>query len=148
MPAPPTAIRFKLTHPSAKAPVQARPHDAGYDICATEGDLILPGETKLIRTGVILEMPDDFECQVRSRSGLAFKHGVTVLNSPGTIDAGYRDEVGVLLVNHGTKVFAFAQGDRVAQLVFQRRSLVELVEIQAVADSVRGTGGFGSTGQR
>jgi dUTP pyrophosphatase len=105
-----------------------------------------PGARALIPTGFAIELPPGFEAQVRPRSGLAFKHGVTVLNSPGTIDADYRGEVKVLLVNLGQEPFEITRGMRIAQLVVQAVSQATLVEVDELQDSARGHGGFGSTG--
>ena len=97
-------------------------------------------------TGVAIELPEATEAQVRLRSGLALKHSVTVLNTPGTIDEGYRGEVGVVLINHGATAFHVTRGMRIAQLVVQKRWTVEVVEVDGLTDTTRGTGGFGSTG--
>lgn len=121
---------------------------AGMDLlAAVEKPLKLkPGARALVPTGLILEIPRGFEAQVRPRSGLAFKHGITVLNSPGTIDSDYRGEVQVLLINLGDKVFSIARGERIAQLVIQRVERAELSEAVKVTTTHRGAGGFGSTG--
>ena len=122
---------------------------AGFDIAAAvpEGEPIrlLPGERALVPTGFSLELPAGYECQVRPRSGLAFKHGITVLNSPGTIDADYRGEVQVLMINHGASDFEVARGDRIAQMVVQPVLQVRLELRDALGETDRGTGGFGST---
>jgi dUTP pyrophosphatase len=122
---------------------------AGLDlVAAVEAPLVLkPGKRELIPTGLILELPAGFEGQVRPRSGLALKHGVTVLNSPGTIDSDYRGEVKVLLVNLGEAPFTIARGERIAQLVVARCERVALVEAKAASATRRGAGGFGSTGR-
>ena len=123
---------------------------AGMDLVAAlpEGQPLRlgPGERALIPTGLILELPAGTEAQVRPRSGLALRHGITVLNSPGTIDADYRGEVGVLLVNLGRSAFAIERGERIAQLVIAAVARAELVEVAALAATRRGAGGFGSTG--
>lgn len=123
---------------------------SGFDLRAAvkEPVVLHPGERKLIPTGIAIAMPDGLEAQVRPRSGLALKHGVTVLNTPGTIDADYRGEVGVILINLGQAPFAVQRGDRIAQLVFQYVPRVALVEVEELPPSDRGTGGFGSTGVR
>jgi dUTP pyrophosphatase len=123
---------------------------AGADVVAAlEGPRTLaPGERALIPTGFALEVPPGWEVQVRPRSGLAFKHGVTVLNAPGTIDADYRGPVGVLLVNLGTEPFTIARGDRIAQLIVAPVARAAFGEAAALAASERGAGGFGSTGLR
>ena len=104
------------------------------------------GARALVPTGLILQLPPSFEAQVRPRSGLALRHGITVLNSPGTIDSDYRGEVQVLLVNLGSEPFAIARGERIAQLVVQRVEQVRLLEIASIDATTRGAGGFGSTG--
>jgi dUTP pyrophosphatase len=105
-----------------------------------------PGERALIPTGFAIELPPGFEGQVRPRSGLAFKHGVTVLNAPGTVDADYRGEVGVILINHGSEPFEVTRGMRIAQLVVCRTEPLVLSEAEDLSDTARGAGGFGSTG--
>jgi len=123
---------------------------SGFDLRAAVKDPVVlrPGERKLIPTGIAIAMPDGLEAQVRPRSGLALKHGVTVLNTPGTIDADYRGEVGVILINLGQEPFTVQRGDRIAQLVFQYVPRVALVEVEELPPSDRGAGGFGSTGVR
>ena len=105
-----------------------------------------PGQRALIPTGLFLELAEGTEAQVRPRSGLAFKHGITVLNSPGTIDADYRGEIGVILVNHGAAPFRIGRGDRIAQMVIARCEAPTFAEVEALPESARGAGGFGSTG--
>ncbi len=121
---------------------------AGIDIRAfLENDEILaPLERKLIKTGLFLEIPDGFEAQVRPRSGLALKSGITVLNSPGTIDADYRGEIGVILCNVSNENFNIQSGDRIAQLVFATVVQADFSEINILSETERGSGGFGSTG--
>lgn len=123
---------------------------AGMDLAAAIPDeaphVIAPGARLLVPTGFAIELPEDCEAQVRPRSGLAFKHGVTVLNAPGTIDADYRGEVKVLLINHGQEAFTVTRGMRIAQLVVQPVSRATLVEVRELQGSERGSGGFGSTG--
>ena len=132
--------------PSAKLPTYAHPGDAGMDICSIEKVTLPPGGRALVRTGLAFQLPPDGEVQVRPRSGLALRHGVTVLNSPGTIDAGYRGEVGVVLVNLGSEPFVVEAGMKIAQVVVARVEPAEVVEVGALDDSERGNGGFGSTG--
>lgn len=121
---------------------------AGIDLpaCIDEPLTLAPGERKLIPTGLKLAIPAGYEGQVRSRSGLALKHGLTVLNSPGTIDADYRGELGVILINLGDKHFEIERGMRIAQLVFARVEQAELVPVAALSDTERGAGGFGHSG--
>ena len=108
--------------------------------------ILAPGERALIPTGFAIELPPGFEGQVRPRSGLALKHGVTVLNAPGTIDADYRGEIGVLLINHGEESFAVSRGARIAQFVVSRTEAVILIETDELSGTSRGENGFGSTG--
>jgi dUTP pyrophosphatase len=122
-------------------------HAAGWDLCAAvEAPTILPpGRRVLIPTGLAIALPAGYEGQLRPRSGLAAKHGVTVLNAPGTVDADYRGEVKVLLINHGTEPFVVTRGMRIAQLVVASVASVALVEIETREETARGNGGFGST---
>ena len=125
---------------------------AGMDLLAAVAKgtplLLAPGARALVPTGLVLQLPLGFEAQVRPRSGLALRHGITVLNSPGTIDSDYRGEVQVLLANLGQEPFAIARGERIAQLVVQRVAQARLVEVAAIAPTQRGAGGFGSTGRK
>jgi dUTP pyrophosphatase len=121
---------------------------AGMDICAnSETEIVIaPGSRAIVPTGIYLEIPEGFEAQVRPRSGLALKHGVTVLNTPGTIDSDYRGEVKVILINLGQNDFSIKRGDRIAQLVFAQVTRVELFVKESLDATSRGPGGFGSTG--
>lgn len=121
---------------------------AGFDLHAAVAQpvVLAPGERALIPAGFAMAMPAELEAQIRPRSGLAYKHGITCLNSPGTIDADYRGEVKVLLVNLGQEPFAIERGERIAQMVFQRVPLVAIEETDELPDTVRGAGGFGHTG--
>ena len=127
-------------------PTYAHPGDAGMDVRSIEELTLEPGARALVHTGLVFQLPPDAEAQVRPRSGLALKHGVTVLNSPGTIDAGYRGEVGVILVNLGQQPFRIEKGMKIAQVVVSRVEQAEIVEVQATDETDRGSGGFGSTG--
>lgn len=129
-------------------PTYATEHSAGMDLTAAleEAIEIGPGERMLIPTGLTIALPDGFEAQIRPRSGLALKHGVTVLNSPGTIDADYRGEIGVILINHGTEPYTVERGMRIAQMVVERHSTVEWEVVETLDETERGEGGFGSTG--
>jgi len=109
--------------------------------------VIEPGARDLVPTGIAIALPPDVEAQVRPRSGLALRHGVTVLNAPGTIDSDYRGEIGVILINHGSEPFEIRRGDRIAQLVIAPVSQADLYEVASLEDSLRGDGGFGSTGR-
>ncbi|MDZ4307695.1 dUTP diphosphatase [Allopontixanthobacter sp.] len=119
---------------------------AGMDVVSAEDVSIPPGGRHAVATGLAMAIPQGFEIQVRPRSGLAFKHGITVPNTPGTIDSDYRGELKVLLINHGTEAFAIARGDRVAQLVLAPVTQARWVEMESLDDTARGEGGFGSTG--
>ena len=139
-------LRVRRINPEAIIPAYAHPGDAGLDLHASEDVALDPGVARLVPTGVAIELPEATEAQVRPRSGLALKHSVTVLNTPGTIDEGYRGEVGVVLINHGPATFQVTRGMRIAQLVVQKRWTVQVVEVDGLTDTTRGTGGFGSTG--
>ena len=139
-------VGFKRIHPDATLPAYAHAGDAGMDVRSVE-DLTIPaGGRALVHTGLVMLLPPDAEAQVRPRSGLALKHGVTVLNTPGTIDAGYRGEVGVILANFGAADFAVRKGDKIAQIVVAPVVRPEIAEVEEVDATDRGTGGFGSTG--
>ena len=129
-------------------PEYATELSAGLDVRACiDGPIVLQsGAWQLIPTGLSVALPEGTELQVRPRSGLAFKHGITVLNSPGTIDADYRGEIGVLLINHGAQPFVVENGERIAQLVLAKVERVQWSETDALPDTLRGAGGFGSTG--
>ena len=131
-------------------PAYATPHSAGMDLrAAIAADIVIslgPGERRLIPTGLRIGLPVGFEAQVRPRSGLAVKYGVTVLNSPGTIDADYRGEVKVILVNHGTEPFEIRRGDRIAQMIVSRHATIRWERTDDLSSTERGEGGFGHTG--
>lgn len=129
-------------------PEYAHPGDAGADLRAFEAITLEPGDRALVATGIRIALPDGFVGLVHPRSGLAAKHGVTVLNTPGTIDAGYRGEVKVILANLGREPFSVEPGDRIAQLVVQRVERAEFIRVEQLPGSDRGEGGFGSTGHR
>lgn len=122
---------------------------AGMDLHANidQSVFIQPGQREIISTGLFLELPEGFEAQIRPRSGLAFKHGVTVLNSPGTIDADYRGEIKVLLINHGQETFEIKDGERIAQMVIAQYSTIQWEETTQLSDTERGEGGYGSSGK-
>jgi dUTP pyrophosphatase len=128
-------------------PCYKNPGDAGMDIYSNEDMRISPFNWKLISTGIYLEIPEGYEVQVRSRSGLALKWGITVLNSPGTIDSGYRGEVGVILRNHDYRSYTVKKGDRIAQLVMAAVVTADIEEITELTNTERSDGGFGSTGK-
>lgn len=137
---------FQKLDPTATLPEYAHPGDAGMDICSIENVTIPVMQRKLIHTGLRVRIPENFEIQVRPRSGLALKHGITVLNTPGTIDSGYRGEIGVILANFGDKEFNVRKGDRIAQLVFAMVSSARVLEGDVDKETERSDGGFGSTG--
>ena len=143
-------VEIKRLPDAADLPLPAyqTAHAAGMDLCAAvKADVILtPGAKAIIPTGFSIALPPGYEAQVRPRSGLAAKNGVTVLNSPGTIDADYRGEVGVILINHGREPFTITRGARIAQMVVAPVSMVTWRETDTLSDTDRGAGGFGSTG--
>lgn len=129
-------------------PGRAHEDDAAFDIRSRVDMELLPGEPHLVPTGIFMELPVGYEAQIRPRSGLALKHALTVLNSPGTIDAGYRGEVCVIILNAGKTAYTVHRGDRIAQMVIAKLPEVELVFTETLAESARGQGGFGSTGKK
>lgn len=139
-------LRVKRLALSAVLPRYAHLNDAGLDLHASVDLVIGPGEAKVVPTGLAIELPAGTEAQVRPRSGLAQEHAVTVLNTPGTIDEGYRGEIGVILINHGRSAFHVKSGMKIAQLVVQLRLQVDVVEVDSFTETDRGAGGFGSTG--
>ena len=143
-----SVVRIELirTDPTVPLPAYAREGDAGLDLAAAAGVMLPPGGRDLVPTGLRVAIPSGYAGLVLPRSGLALRAGVTVLNAPGLIDSGYRGEVGVLLVNHGTEPARIEKGDRIAQLVIQPVARAGLVEVAELAPSERGAGGFGSTG--
>lgn len=128
-------------------PAYATPGAAGMDVVSAEDVIIPPGGRHAVATGFRVAIPDGYEIQVRPRSGLAFKHGISVPNTPGTIDSDYRGELKVLLINHGGEPFAVKRGERIAQLVPAAVTLAAWAEVEELDDTARGAGGFGSTGQ-
>ena len=128
-------------------PQYETPGSAGLDVRCVDDIVLNPGERILAPTGLFVEIPYGYEIQVRPRSGLALKQGVTVLNTPGTIDADYRGEIGVILINHGSTVVEFKQGDRIAQLVLAKIERIEWVLSETLTGTFRGEHGFGSTGK-
>ena len=121
---------------------------AGMDLRSAIDAVIAPGQRLLVPTGIAIALPENFEAQVRPRSGLAVKHGMTVLNAPGTIDSDYRGEIKIPLINHGQEAFVIKRGDRIAQMVVAPVLQVKLVEVASLDETSRGSGGFGSSGQR
>lgn len=139
-------VLFRKIDPAAHLPSYAHPGDAGMDLFSVEDVSLAPGGRALVHTGLVMQLPPDAEAQVRPRSGLALKHGVTVLNTPGTIDAGYRGEVGVILINHGDVDFLVEKGMKIAQMVVSPVVRATIEETSVTDETDRGTGGFGSTG--
>lgn len=142
----------RLPHAEGLAlPAYQSAHAAGLDLLAAVAEgrpmTLAPGQRALVPTGLMIALPDGFEAQVRPRSGLALKHGVTVLNAPGTVDADYRGEVAVLLINHGADAFTIRRGERIAQMVIAPVTRATLVTVAALSATARGSGGFGSTGR-
>ena len=138
----------RLPHGEGLAlPSKAHPTDAGIDLPCSENFMLEPAQSKLIGTGFAIEIPDGYEAQIRPRSGLALKRQITVLNAPGTIDASYRGELKVILINHGLDLQHFARGDRIAQMVIQPVVPSEVQEVVEVSETDRNANGFGSTGQ-
>ncbi|MBR9690454.1 dUTP diphosphatase [Candidatus Woesearchaeota archaeon] len=121
--------------------------DAGMDLYSAEEYTLQPGEYKIISSGIKVAVPEGYELQVRPRSGMAAKHGVTVLNTPGTIDHQYRGIVGVILINHSKESYEIKKGDRIAQAIFNEFKSVEIKEVDTLDETKRGEGGFGSTGK-
>ena len=142
------SVKFKML-PECRdlAPEKAHPDDAAYDLRSRVDAELAPGKTSLVPTGVFLELPAGYEAQIRCRSGLALKHDLSLPNAPGTVDAGYRGEVGVIIYNRGDKPFPVKRGDRIAQMVIMKLPEVELVQVERLSDTERGAGGFGSTGR-
>ncbi|WP_204138399.1 dUTP diphosphatase [Halomicronema sp. CCY15110] len=139
-------LRIKRHSDSAILPQYAHPGDAGMDLYAIETVTLPPGAAALIKTGISIELPPNTEAQIRPRSGLALHHAVTVLNTPGTIDEGYRGEIGVILINHGQAPFQVTPAMRIAQMVITPVIYAEIAEVETLTSTNRGQGGFGSTG--
>lgn len=141
-------IKVKKLHPDAILPSYAHHGDAGMDVFAVEGQVINPLERKLLSTGLSFELPVGYEMQIRPKSGIALKAGVTILNTPGTLDSGYRGELKVLLINTSRDPYEVKKGDKIAQIVIARYEEANMLEISELSDTSRGAGGFGSTGLR
>ncbi len=136
-----------LLEPGVVAPEYATPGSAGLDLRAFESGVLAPLERKLVRTGIRIALPEGFEAQIRPRSGLAVKHGISMVNSPGTIDSDYRGEIHVLLVNLGAETYTFVAGERIAQMVIAPVIQADFEVKAELATTDRGEGGFGSTGK-
>ncbi len=143
-------VKFLRLHPNAQLPKYATEHAAGLDLhaCNDEDIIVQPQTVALIPTGFAIELPIGYEAQLRPRSGLALKHAISLPNTPGTIDADYRGEVKVILINHGKEPFTVKKGDRIAQMVIAKYERVDFVEVDSLSDTERGAGGFGHTGVR
>ena len=139
-------LKVKKVHEDAIIPNYAHIGDAGLDLFSIEEKLLNPGDSALIKTGIKIELPEQTEAQIRPRSGLALKHGITVLNTPGTIDEGYRGEIGIILINHGKKDFLVEKNMKIAQMVVKPVWYVNVEEVKELSDTERAEGGFGSTG--
>jgi dUTP pyrophosphatase len=143
----PVTVRVKILSPDAKMPQAARAGDVAYDLYSAVDYELKPMEHYAISTGIAVEIPEGFEGQVRPRSGVAMKEGVTVLNTPGTIDSGYRGEVKTIMINLGDRPFHITKGMRISQLAIRPVPVVIFIEVDELSDTERGEGGFGSTGK-
>lgn len=140
-------LKVKKLNENARIPFYAREGDAGMDLYSCEDYVLKSGERKLFPTGLAFEIPRGFEMQLRPRSGLALKKGISIVNSPGTVDSGYRGDVGLILINHGQEDFEIKIGDRIAQAVLNKIETAEFVEVSELDESDRGSGGFGHSGK-
>lgn len=144
-------VKVKRIRPESTNPLPGymTSHAAGMDLFAElpEEIVLAPGERALVPTGIAIELPDGFEAQIRPRSGLAIRYGISLVNSPGTIDSDYRGEVGVIVINHGNEPFTVRNGERIAQIVFAPFARAALQEVRELGETVRGAGGFGHTGR-
>ena len=141
-------LKVKKINEDAILPYKAHNDDAGFDLFSVEEATLKPFERKLIHTGLTMELPKDTEAQVRPRSGLALKHGISVLNTPGTVDEGYRGEIAIILINLGSEDFVITKGMKIAQMVIKKTYDVEIKEVEVLSETGRGAGGFGSTGTK
>lgn len=144
-------MKIRIVNKSTNAlPQYATSQSAGIDLRANLSDAVTlkPMERKLIPTGLFIELPEGYEAQIRPRSGLALKHGITVLNTPGTIDADYRGEIGVILINLSNEDFTIEHGERICQMVIARHEQAEWIEVEELNETERGAGGFGHTGKK
>jgi len=139
-------LKLKKIDEKAIIPKYAHEGDAGMDLYSTKHYLLKPGEIVLVSIGLKLEVPEGYELQIRPKSGLALKYGITMPNSPGTIDAGYRGELGVIVINHGKEDFKINPGDKIAQAVLNKIEKAEIQIVEELSETSRGDGGFGSTG--
>ncbi|OGG54878.1 MAG: deoxyuridine 5'-triphosphate nucleotidohydrolase [Candidatus Handelsmanbacteria bacterium RIFCSPLOWO2_12_FULL_64_10] len=139
-------VKVQKLRPHAIVPDYAHPGDAGVDLFAAEDHILKPGERALAPTGIAVAIPDGYEGQVRPKSGLALKQGLSIVNTPGTVDAGYRGEVGVILINLGQETVSIRRGQKIAQMVFTKVERARLEIVEKLDETPRGSGGFGSTG--
>jgi dUTP pyrophosphatase len=142
-------VKFKVRKIKENAIIPRYEHegDAGMDLFSTEKYMLKPGERALVSTGIQVEFPKGYELQVRPRSGLALKKGISIVNAPGTVDSGYRGELGVILINHGQDDFNIEAGDKIAQAILNKIETAEIEEAEELGTSARGQGGFGSSGR-
>ncbi|HZX44465.1 MAG TPA: dUTP diphosphatase [Candidatus Nanoarchaeia archaeon] len=141
-------VKIQRIKDNAAIPKYAHPGDAGVDLFSTEEYLLKPGQRVLVSTGIKIAVPDGYEAQVRPRSGLALKYGISVCNTPGTVDSGYRGEVGCIVINLGNEDFKIEKGSKIAQMVFNKIEHAEFEEVTELDATKRGEGGFGSTGHK
>lgn len=139
-------LKIRKINPDAKVPFYAHKGDAGLDLFSVDNTTINPMERKLIHTGIQIQLPSNTEAQIRPRSGLALKNGITVLNTPGTIDEGYRGEIGIILINLSNEIFIVEKNMKIAQMVIKPVIIPEIEEVSELNETIRGEGGFGSTG--
>lgn len=140
-------VKIKKLHPNAIIPKYSKEGDAGCDLCATHDMSLWVGMYATIKTGIAIELPKGYEAQIRPRSGMAAKYGITVINSPGTVDEGYRGEIMIPLINHGSEMYSVRTGDRIAQMVIKPVEQAIFEEVEELGLSDRGEGGLGSTGK-
>jgi len=139
-------IKIQKIEENNKLPSYAHPGDAGMDLYSAESVVLKPGERRIVSAGFKMALPHGYEAQIRPKSGLAAKHGISVVNTPGTVDAGYRGIVGVILINHGQEDFSIEKDMKMAQMVINKVEYADVEEVAELDDSSRGEGGFGSTG--
>lgn len=139
-------VKIQRLDKNARLPSYAHDGDAGMDVYSNEDYTLKPGERKLFSTGIKIAVPPGYECQTRPKSGLALKHGISIVNTPGTIDSGYRGEVGIILINHSKEPYHVEKGKKIAQLVFNKVEEAKFEEVDVLEETSRNEGGFGSTG--
>lgn len=139
-------VKIKKIKENAIIPKYAHKDDAGMDLYSAEDYTLKPGERILVSTGIKIAVPKGYEAQIRPKSGLALNHGISIVNTPGTIDSPYRGEVGIITINHGKKDFKIEKGKKIAQMIFNKVEDAEFEEVEELENTTRGEGGFGSTG--